>query len=562
MNKQRFRVNCSASLDQIEVLEPFVDSAVLRVCYAGLNKNRLSISKEVIENCVHTIYNKPVVCRYDREADTIGGHDEVVGYADEIGFYYIDITTPIGVVPESADYWWEEVEEENGEVREYLCVDVLLWSRQDAYRKVKENGTTSQSMEIVIKDFVKKDGVIVVNSFGFAAFCLLETERPCYESASLVATSDVEESSIWTTTQKMMEYLNKPSVLEKFSERKQISEIKEGVRNTVNKKQKILKKYNLDEAAVGVDIETLTEEEFEVKCQEVAGLEESEEQSAEVEVDDTKPEEETSDDTEGSESEPTEVAEEVAEPVTAEEPQVAVSPEVGGTAAFALVWQFEEVLQESLSKEKVEDPYWGTMPRFSMTDYDPEVMEVYCYDWEDSGKLCGLNYSMVGDNVQIDFNSKKRKKFSIVDFEEGTDVGLGDLLATFSHKHAESNKQWEKKFKANEKTMSAMSQELTSLRKFKEDTEEGLLTEKRGNVLESFSDLSTYPAFEALRSDCAKFSLEELEEKCFALRGRSQTKKFSLQQPEPSTLKIKINKSSVAKADNPYGDLFDKFDGN
>lgn len=111
-------------------------------------------------------------------------HDmELVG-TDDGGMRIVNITQPVGVVPESAKYWWEEIEDDSG-LHEYLCVDVLIWKRQEAYKKIKEDGITDESMEISVKEGSMVDGVYVIKRFEFTAFCLLGSAEPCYESASL-----------------------------------------------------------------------------------------------------------------------------------------------------------------------------------------------------------------------------------------------------------------------------------------------------------------------------------------------------------------------------------------
>ena len=87
--------------------------------------------------------------------------------------------------------------------------------------------------------------------------------------------------------------------------------------------------------------------------------------------------------------------------------------------------QFREELVNALHAEKIETA-WGETYRYIYCDYNSDSSEVYCYDMDD-WTLYGFTYSMNGDNVVIDFNSKKRKKVSIIDFDEGE--------AEFSYKH-------------------------------------------------------------------------------------------------------------------------------
>ena len=95
----------SSGIDKITECNSSFDTGVLRVCYTGKNNNNSFISKETFERCIKSIYNCPIVCRYDRETDTIGSHDmELVSDADG-NMRIVNITHPVGVVPESASYW-------------------------------------------------------------------------------------------------------------------------------------------------------------------------------------------------------------------------------------------------------------------------------------------------------------------------------------------------------------------------------------------------------------------------------------------------------------------------
>ena len=183
MGERNMSIVFSSGIRNLVERDSSFDSGVLRVAYTGKNRNNSFISKETFERCMPSIYNCPIVCNYDRESDTIGSHDmELV--SDDNGMRIVNITQPVGVIPESAKYWWEEIEDDSG-LHEYLCVDALIWKRQEAYRKIKDDGITDESMEITVKEGGMVDGVYVIDRFEFTAFCLLGTAKPCYESASL-----------------------------------------------------------------------------------------------------------------------------------------------------------------------------------------------------------------------------------------------------------------------------------------------------------------------------------------------------------------------------------------
>ena len=184
MSERNMRIVFSSGISDLTERNTSFDSGVLRVAYVGKNRNNSFISKETFERCMPSIYNCPIVCRYDREEDIIGSHDMELVVSDDGSMRIVNITQPVGIVPESARYWWEEIEDDSG-VHEYLCTDVLLWKRQEAYKKIKEDGITDESMEISVKEGKMVDGVYVIERFEFTAFCLLGTAEPCYESASL-----------------------------------------------------------------------------------------------------------------------------------------------------------------------------------------------------------------------------------------------------------------------------------------------------------------------------------------------------------------------------------------
>lgn len=193
----------------------------------------------------------------------------------------------------------------------------------------------------------------------------------------------------------------------------------------------------------------------------------------------------------------------------------------------------------------------------------------------DDWKLYGFTYSMNGDNVVIDFNSKKRKKVSIIDFDEGE--------AEFSYKHifehviemsalskeTELTAQFEmqrtaleEKYNTASDTIKNMNRELDELRQFKSQKLADERSEQEGAVFAMFADLNGIEAFESLKQNCSELSIDELEEKCYALRGRNGTHTFSKQKHDKLT-RLPVEKNGAAAfADEPYGGLFVEFPPN
>ncbi len=101
MGERNMSIVFSSGIRNLVERNSSFDSGVLRVAYTGKNRNNSFISKETFERCMPSIYNCPIVCNYDRESDTIGSHDmELV--SDDNGMRIVNITQPVGVIPESA----------------------------------------------------------------------------------------------------------------------------------------------------------------------------------------------------------------------------------------------------------------------------------------------------------------------------------------------------------------------------------------------------------------------------------------------------------------------------
>lgn len=493
----------SSRFDRLTECNSSFDRGVLRVCYVGRNRNNSFISKETFERCMPSIYNCPIVCRYDREADEIGEHDMEVVKNSDGKLTLVNITNPVGVIPESANYWWEEVEEDDGSIHEYLCVDALLWKRQEAYQKIKEDGITDESMEISIKEGSMKDGVYVIERFEFTAFCLLGTAEPCYESAALMMFS--REDFKAQLDEMMREFK------ESFSTVQPSREVvihpqnnSEGGEEALDEKKALMAQYGLSEDMLDFNLDDFSVEELTEKFEAMKD---------------------------------------------------SGDPDKDAEKKFALAEQFREELINALSEEKV-DTCFGEMSRYWYMDYDSEAMEVYCYDQED-WKLYGFTYSMNGDHVVVDFESKKRKKCAIVDFDEGDQqAAFATVYSMISTQFAENETQWTEKYQTASDTIASMETELNELRQFKAGIEHDTAKQEREELFAQFEDLVGVAAFDEIRESGEQYSLEELEEKCYAIRGRKQTEKFSLQGQKAPKLPVEKNNDPTPE---PYGGVFAEF---
>lgn len=475
------------------------DSAKIRVAYPGLNRNGSYIAKETFEKCIKSIYNVPVVCNYNREDNSLGGHDMELVKLDE-GIKLVNITQPVGVVPESAEYSWETVVEDDGTSNEYLCVDVLLWKRQEAYKKIKEDGITAQSMEITVNDDSDVDGIWHINDFEFTALCLIGVE-PCFESAALV--------------------FNKKEFSEEFS--MMLQELREEANKTID---------------TSFEVDNIKDNDTKGGCDTLENITNDNENINTAEVE---------------------------EPVT--EPDTPVTTD---NSSFELNSNIESSLREAIESITVEKE-WGKCSKYWYVDYDSTTSEVYCEDTED-WNLYGFKFSMDGDNAIVDFETKKRKKYQIVDFDEG-DIDAPVASAQIFTKMNEvilasidDVKSINEKYTAISSELDSAKAELSSLKEFKANVQKEEMDTKISELFNTFGDLDGIEAYESLKNecskDCFKYELSDIEDKCYSIRGRNMWKKMQDAKfsANPTAPKIVIDKKDIEKAENdaPYGGFVEK----
>ena len=149
-----------------------------RVFYKYGNRNGTYITDEFAEELLSTIPYAPVKGIYEFEEDDYTDH----GKKRSEGRIY-------GIVPANPNVTWEEHEDEDGVVRTYACVDVLIYT--GLYTEAHDIIGKSQSMELYSPS-IKGDWKII-NGKKFYVFSagqflglqvLGDTVEPCFEGAA------------------------------------------------------------------------------------------------------------------------------------------------------------------------------------------------------------------------------------------------------------------------------------------------------------------------------------------------------------------------------------------
>ena len=165
-----------------DIVNPSFHMGSARIFAMDSVANNVKFSQESTMNALPTLKNIPIVALYKDEEQNFGDH-EIISDVDGIRYG----TYPIGMIPESAEQWIEEVQTDEG-VKQYLCSDILLWKRQKKeFQLIKSQGTFSVSMEVGMVDYeFSSNKVCNVNSFYFTAIAVLGNGvKPAFKDACI-----------------------------------------------------------------------------------------------------------------------------------------------------------------------------------------------------------------------------------------------------------------------------------------------------------------------------------------------------------------------------------------
>jgi len=463
----------------------FVEGTAL-IAYQGDNRNSSDIVELAFTNAMPSLSLIPIVGNWLPEKQNFGGHDIAIEWQGNT-LVLKDKTVPYGVVKENHNAQWVELED-NGVIHKYLQADVVLWAGRypDQIQKVIDDGI-NQSMEISISDFtIKENGNFQINSFEYSALCLLgkdidengevgvDNVEPCFEQASVIINK-------YNFNEQFKSQFN--NLLFEFNN--QISELinnplKGGDTETMKNKGGNTK---LDEKLELLQKYNLTSDVLNFSIEELS-IEQLEEKIVEH---------------------------------------------------FALLAsQKQEEIANALNVEKYRDRWGDERSKYSYVD-NSEI-EVFAYDRQDNYNLYGFMYSMNGDSVVVDFATKKRKKFEIVDFIDGEAVAMFNLFPQEAIDYAVSDKEKEltEAFsKSNDSdNIGAITEKFNTIQ-----TENVEITEKFTALELEKVEIQTKLESITIEFEKVKPELELIQSKYSALESENET----LTQSNQSLLEFKSN---------------------
>lgn len=265
---------------------------------------------------------------------------------------------------------------------------------------------------------------------------------------------------------------------------------------------------------------------------------------------------------------------------------------------FALLAsQKEEEIINALRVKKFTDRWGDECTKYSYVDHNDN--EVFAYDRQDNWNLYGFTYSMSEDSVVIDFTTKKRKKFEIVDFIEGETMfslfpqeavdyaikdGIKEIEENFTSVSTELETlksqitEYENKFTELETIQSELdiiktenenlTSENTQLKEFKQNIEfkieiENKRVEMEGLIEDFESVLTGNEEFEQIKEDITedeKLNIMEyntMETKLYAIVGKVKFEKKKKDKIKKnvafSRVNIEVDNGSL-EVKNEYGE--------
>lgn len=536
MKKQLIGVNFALKFENIEDINPSFAKARIGIAYAGRNRNKSCIKKNVFEEAVPSLFYCPVVGRYDPDKDDFGGHDIRVVHNSDGDLEITNATVPFGVVFADNGVAWEEVVEADGTKREYLFCNVILWKRQYGYERLASQDTWNQSMEIHVDQYViDSDGYCDIEKMYFEALCILGNDvEPCFESASVQLASEAAVTSYRLQFSAMLDELRE------IPEFKDMKFNFEGGKNELNfteeVRDQILAEFGLTLDQLDFEItEEMTEEQFRSA---IEAMKTDSEETFE------------NDDSSAGESE-TEASgsgeHEDGDPAGSEE----------FTASFAATYhQKYEAIQNALDPVVVYDGSNKIVSEtyFWIEDFDDTHVFVERRTW--TANDCEVKYG----RFQYAFNDADMTASITGDFEE---MVMRWLTLEENAKLEQSRNAFEaltteyEEYKASHSTEDS---EVEELRQFRNDRLACDHRDAVDAVLSEFEDLTENEEFVALTAGENAYSFknaDDLREKCFAIRGKAMTPvKFSKKSKNDT---IKIGIASEETAPSRYGDLFSRY---
>lgn len=520
----------------------------------GINSNGSSFDLSGMDRASESLKNIPILAYIkkgeDGEPDFDEHNMEYRFETDDEGNlclkeHYLEV--PIGVIPESNNYRLEKVNGHN-----WVVVDGYIWKSysNEGFEILKRDEEKSVSMEITVNRGEFSKNVYNILDYTYLGVTVLGSDvAPGISGAKIKMDFSTNDNT---------EFFNAVKELNKMLKEELQSEVKQVDKTTLEFEETKKKKDDEEDKKCGravEEVEVVEEPETEI-VETVEEVEEIVDTEKEVEVIEEPQEIEETETTETEEiveekkEEPTEeVVEEEPETMETEvEEIVEEETETTETEEFsANIGNVVGYIQEAIAKITYEEEFLGeyyTSPKFYYEDLILDTNTAILFDAE-SWKYVGVNYTLDGDNVLVDFDSAKEYIPTWKEREVGNQSGYGVVSAY--------KKQCEERFNSIVERFKSENEEL---KKFKEEVEVGLLKEELVNIASEFAALKEEETQVVIDKVLNKeIDKQDFKKELFAMVGMKameNTQVFS------ATKGTKFKVPAHNEDNDPYGGLIKK----
>lgn len=243
----------------------------IQACHTEKNRNGSSISKNVMNNCLSTFANRPILA-YIHKVDNQEEFGWHALHTENGEIVYDEV--PVGIVPETnnAKLVYNETKD-----RYDVIVNGYIYEEYSNAKDILERmGEAFVSVELGIKElsFDSKENILNIEDFYFSGVTILGKDEdgnnvlPGMEGSNITLADFSENNNSLVNNQKLIEELKRlNNNLEAFN----IDNIIRKEENAMNKFEELLSKYNVTVEDITFEYDGMSDEDLEIKFEEMFG---------------------------------------------------------------------------------------------------------------------------------------------------------------------------------------------------------------------------------------------------------------------------------------------------
>lgn len=202
----------------------YVEIDAINSMYPNLNESHFT--PKSLNNCIPTVYNKPILAHYINNKDNFGGHDDNgLQYDSELDNYYYDysqgnVEIPIGLVREQ-DNVHTIVDQTTGLT--HLIVPCAIWCAYNykACKKLLKSPRTRVSVEIEVTGYhYDEKGIEIIESFVLMGISLLGSDIREAVTGSHLSVPEMASTSVFQAQTKRLKFAYQELDKQNHSEQK------------------------------------------------------------------------------------------------------------------------------------------------------------------------------------------------------------------------------------------------------------------------------------------------------------------------------------------------------